>query len=64
MNMETLLINHIDFISTILELQYPSDCLSDTNKYLIIQHQCVHGLLSSVECLSYYLLMAIFMDRT
>ena len=51
-------------LSKILKLQYPKDCLSPDNKYLILNHQCHVGLLSSIECLTYYLLMSIFLDRT
>ena len=57
--------SYFNLLTTILQLQYPSDCsLNDNHKYLIINHQCSVGLLSSIECLVYYLLMSIFMDRT
>ena len=38
-------------LSSIVRLQYPSDCLHELNKYLILNHQCHVGLFAAMECL-------------
>eukprot|EP01083_Nonionella_stella_P064689 168855_1 len=55
---------YASFLSNLLRLQFPSNCFDEQNKYLIVHHQCNVGFYSSIQCLSYYFLMSIFMDRT
>eukprot|EP01084_Bolivina_argentea_P108409 193749_1 len=56
--------SYAHFLSNLMRLQYPTNCLDSKNKYFILNHQCNVGLFASIECLAYYFLMSIFMDRT